>query len=90
MGDIVSMQAAKRRIGEPHGLIYVNPFLDEENCICRVTMYYDCKRRIAFASYNIVVQEKKDALMTFEQVVLPEIKRKEKLYRDTGTFDEYN
>ena len=90
MGDIVSMQAAKRRIGEPHEFIQINPFLDEENCICRVTMYYDRKKRIAFASYIIIVREKKDALMTFEHVVLPEIKRKEKLYRDTGTFDEYN
>lgn len=90
MGDIVSMQAAKRRIGEHHGFIQIDPFWDEENCICRVTMYYDRKKRIAFASYILLVRENKDALMTLEQVVLPEVKRKEKLYRDTGTFDEYN
>lgn len=90
MGDIVSMQAAKRRIEEAHGYIVVEPYCDEEDCKCRITMYYDRKRKIAFATYFIRAQKNKDALMTFEQVALPEIKRKEKLYRDTGTFDEYN
>lgn len=55
-----------------------------------VTLWQDKDMQTAYAQYRIIARSLENATQIYNDKVLPEIKRKERLYIASGKFDEQN
>ncbi len=56
----------------------------------KVTLWQDKDMKTAYAIYYIVARSLENATQIYNDKVLPEITRKERLYIASGKFDEQN
>lgn len=55
-----------------------------------VTLWQDKDMQTAYANYSIIANSLENATQIYNDKVLPEIKRKERLYIASGKFDKQN
>lgn len=80
---------ATRRITPAHGTVHIYPSsmgADEYEVI----LWQQADLQTARASYFIVTHSFENATRIYTEQVLPEIKRKERLYLARGIFDRQN
>ncbi len=86
MGEIINMQKSKGKLGKPQGTIMI---WEKQVGYFDVSMRYNREDQIAYCYYLISAKDFNDALHVFNNRVMPEIRRKENLYRSKGVFDCY-
>lgn len=80
--NVIPIFEAERTLDEPQGIIMIN--YDEEHYTC--TMEYDADTKKAHIQFFIYADSLENAQNMYDSL-LPEIRRKEKIYKATGKCD---